>query len=134
MSLLWPAQVAMVTAWKASAAVKALLGDPARIYDGQAPQGTPKPYVVVGEQTDTPRRLLGKGGGSDTITASVFSAYPGAKEVTAIAAVLDGVLVGPLVITGYGSARVKGEFATVLVEDDGVRHLPRRYRVTAFET
>jgi hypothetical protein len=133
MSALWPVQVAMVTALKAAAGVKALVGDPARVYDGQAPQGAAKPYIVVGDHTEAPSNALGRLGWSDTITAHVFSDYAGTKEALAVVTAMDAALAAPLTISGHGAARLKPEFGTVLVEDEGVRHAPRRYRVTTME-
>lgn len=134
MSAMWPVQVAMVTALKAAAGIKALVGDPARVYDGQAPQGAAMPYIVVGDHTEVPSNVLGGLGWSDTITCHVFSRYAGTKEALQGVAAMDAALAGPLTISGHGAARLKPEFGTVLVEEDGVRHAPRRYRVTTYAT
>lgn len=134
MSALWPVQVALVAALKGAAGVKALLGDPARVYDGQAPQGAAMPYVVVGDHTETPRNLLARRGWESTITAHVFSAQEGSKEALAVLAAMDAALASPLAVTGHGAARLKPDFSTVLVEQDGIRHVPVRYRISALET
>lgn len=136
MSALWPVQDAAAVRWAASAALKALIGDPVRMYDGRAPQGAAKPHVVVSNQTDVPRNLLTKAGSSSTLT--VVAVTPpesdGAQAALAIVAAMDAAVATPLTIAGYGGARMRPEFLEVLVEEDGTRRAPRRYRVTTFKS
>jgi hypothetical protein len=134
MSLMWDAQVAAVTAWKANAGVRALLGNPARIYDGAAPTGAVKPYAVVGLVTEVPSNVIAKRGWSTTFTVHVFSAYAGKKEADAVIKALDTAVRSELTLSDHQAARFRPEFGEVLEEDDGVRHGVRRYRITARET
>lgn len=130
---MWPLQVAVVARWKADAGVAAIVGE--RIFDGLAPQGTPMPYIRVGSKTENGRHVLGGDGWDDTLTADAFSDYPGDKEVLALVTAMKAALREPLEIAGFGSARLRQEFATTLVEEDGkVRHAPIRYRAYALET
>lgn len=126
---LWPIQVALVARLKATAGVVALVGQ--RIYDGEAPQGAARPYIVVGEGTEEPQNAFGSEGLDDTVTCHVFSDYNGRKEAFEIVAAMDAALVTALTITGWGSAHMRPDFATILVEADGTRHVPRRYRILA---
>lgn len=50
---------ALVTTWNASTGIKAVLGDPPRIYPGVAPQGTARPYAVYNLISETPIYHLG---------------------------------------------------------------------------
>jgi hypothetical protein len=128
----WLIQSAAVERWESSAAVVALLGDPPRIYDGRAPQGAERPYVVIDQQTEVPANVLAKQGSSNTLTLSVVSAGAVAKEATTIRAALDAAVRAPVAVEGYGTAKLKPEFGTVLVEGDGTRRGVRRYRITTF--
>jgi hypothetical protein len=123
-------QVALVARWKGYAPLVALVG--AKVYDGAAPDGAAPPYIVVGEMTEAPRRSFARAGHEDTITAHVWSAYNGGKEALGIMAQMNAALETPLTVAGFGTARLKPEFATTLVDRTGdapLRHLPVRYRI-----
>lgn len=132
MSALWPLQKALSARWKADAALMARL--PGGIHDGAAPEGTAVPYLVIGEPTETPVEAFGASGYSDTITAHVFSEYKGRKEALEIVELMNSALTTPLALDGHTSARLRQEFLTVLVEEDGIRHAPVRYRASTFVT
>lgn len=119
----------MVARLKGNAGVGALVGQ--RIYDGKAPQGAELPYTVVGDQTERPRRAYGRAGYSDTLTVHHFSSYDGSQEVLAMVAATNAALQAPLVLAGFQPARLKPEFTEVVVEEDGTRHAPVRYRINA---
>jgi hypothetical protein len=130
-SALWPLQKAIVQRLKADAA---LMGRVSGIHDGEVPQGAAAlPYVVIGAPTEAPAGVLGPRGWSDTLTLHVWSGYDGRKEALEIVALIDAALASPLTLDGHTSARLRQEFLTVLVEDDGVRHAPVRYRAFTFE-
>ena len=130
MSALWPVQKALVGRLKAT---PALIARVSGVYDGQAPQGTSMPYVVVGEATERDASAMAERGFSDTITLHVWSAYPGRKEALEIVGMIDLALRDPLSLEGHTEADLRLDFATTLVEEDGVRHMPIRYRFSTFE-
>lgn len=136
MSVLLPLQAALSARLTGDAPLMARV---TAVYDGQAPQSTPEspvvlPYVVIGEPTEVPQRPLERAGWSATLTLHVWSNYPGRREALEIADLMDAALAAPLALTGHTSARLKPEFRTVLVEADGVRHAPVRYRILTFAT
>lgn len=110
-----------------------LMGRLQGIYDGAAPQGAPMPFVVLGAPTEGSGNTLDRTGWSDTLTLHVLSDYAGSKEVLELVALMDAALAAPLAMDGHTSTRMRREFLTVLVEDDGVRHAPVRYRILTFE-
>lgn len=130
MSALWPLQKALATRLKANAPLMARVSG---VHDGEAPQGAALPYIVIGGPTEFPSGVLGPQGFSDTLTVHIWSGYQGRKEALEIAALMDAALVEPLTLEGHTAARLRPEFRTVLVEDDGVRHAPVRYRILTFE-
>lgn len=109
----------------------AIVGD--RVFDGAAPQGAVLPYTVVGDQTERQRRSFGGAGYSDTLTLHHFSGYAGSLEVLNMVKASNAALKEPLVPAGFRAARLKPEFTEVVVEDDGTRHAPVRYRIHARE-
>lgn len=133
MTALWPLQVAVAARLKATAAVTALVGT--RIYDGLAPPQAALPYVIIGEGTSAPRDALGTRGVSETLTCHIFSATPGSRsQAMAILDAMNDALLPALTVTGWGTTRLRPEFTTALVEEDGRRHVPVRYRIFALET
>jgi hypothetical protein len=130
MSSLWAVQVALVARWKDTAAVTALVGT--RIYDGAAPANAVAPYVVVGSKTEAQRRTMARAGFANTVTSHIWSDYNGDKEALAILEAMNDALVSPLVLEGFGAARLKPEFTETLVDrtgDSPLRHVPVRYRI-----
>ena len=137
MSALASIQAAVVARLESSVPLMALLAGKG-VYDGKAPDEdenhlpTPLPYIVVGESTESPVGVLGGAGYTDTLTLHIWSDYPGAKQGLDILALLNAALAAPLTIAGHTQARMKFEFVTTLVEEDGLRHVPVRYRVFTF--
>lgn len=134
MSLLWPLQKALVARLKGDPGVSALVGQ--RVHDGQAPAGTGYPYVVVGESTEVEARTMGRSGFTDTVTVHIWSQYDGRKEALQVLTAIGRALAAPLVLDGYGSARLRQEFVTTLLDTDGpvtLRHVPARFRIFALE-
>lgn len=130
MSAAWPVHAAAVARWMGWPALAALIGD--RIYDGRAPAGAIKPYIVIDSPTEVPQGTLGTAGSMNTLTAHAWSGYDGSKEVLAMVAEMDAALAEPLAVEGRKATRLKYEFMTVLVEGDS-RHAPVRYRILSFE-
>lgn len=138
-ALLWALQVALVDRLKADAGMEALVGD--RIFDGMAPEGTEFPYVRVSSKTEVPNDTFGNEGAEVTITLDIFSkplltlGIDTEMEAVAVLGAQNKALAVPLNVEGYGSVRLKREFATTLLEDNGTtRHIPARYRAVALET
>jgi hypothetical protein len=132
MTALWPLQVAIVARLRNAGAVTALVGD--RITDGSAPDNTPMPYVVIGESTTDGRPLLNDARGEDnTLVIHTFSRTPGRKQTLEIVDAIDTALRTPLSVPSWGVISLRMEFATVLVDEDGIRHAAARYRATMYE-
>jgi hypothetical protein len=134
MTLIWPLQVALVARLKADAAVAAIVAD--RVYDGEAPPNAAFPRIVVGEATEVPgARALEGHGHTDTVTLHLWSAYAGRQEAAQLLGAVNMALAEPLVLDGYGRARLRQEFVTTLTEEHPagtIRHIPARFRVTAW--
>jgi hypothetical protein len=130
-SAVWSIQAALVARLKATAGVTSLVSS--RIYDGRAPEGAPKPYIVVGESVEEPQNAFAQVGVADTLTCHVFSKSPenNRREVVEIVAAMDAALASPLTLEDWGTASCRPEFLTVVIEEDGTRHAPRRYRILA---
>lgn len=131
MSALWPLQKAVASRLQADAALMARVTG---IHDGRAPEAEPMPYIVIGEPTEIPFDTLGRAGYQPTLTIHVWSAQRGtSQEVNEIVALMDAALAAPLTLDGHTEARLRPEFRTVLVEDNGNRHAPVRYRAYTME-
>lgn len=125
MSALWALQMALVDRLKADLAVE--------VYDGEAPQSAPAPYVVVGDApTETPRGYFGTPGFDERVYLHIWSRYRGAKEAMSILVDINTALKAPLAVPGFGSAVLDYEFGTVLVDGES-RHLPARYSILVLE-
>lgn len=112
------------------AIVARLVADPEYpVYDGEAPEGAPAPYVVIGEVTQVPDPELDRDGASITVTLHGFSDSPNKGECYAIQRWLQGHLHHQSV---GGAWACYEEFATILREGSTVEptfHLAARYRV-----
>lgn len=130
MSAIWPVHVALVARLKATAGVVALLGaNPnTRVFDGTAPQGTAKPYVVIDSQTGNRARTLEREGDSGTTNVNIWSSYQGIKEVSAIEAAVKAALVAPVTVPGWGTVRLMWDQTIPITEESDLRHLVVRFR------
>ena len=91
------------------------------VYDGRVPDGVklPEPYIVVGEGTEVPVRLIGKKPGDDnTLTIRVWDVvrtpteWLGYTRVAEIRGIAEKVLLaGPITITGRSPVRLRTEQA-----------------------
>lgn len=111
---------------------------PCPVYD-EAPPGSPMPYVVLGEWTDTPADTHDLDGSELTVTMHVWSDAPGTRETNEIMAAIDERLHhGQLVASGVRIVSIEREFAEVFREEDlttgrQLRHAVLRYRITVQE-
>jgi uncharacterized protein (DUF2126 family) len=132
-SALYPLQVAVVGRLKGNAGVVALVA--AKVFDMTAPTGTVEPWVTVDTPTGVEEgNTLGGYGFGHTITVHAHATdRTGNEEVSAVGAAVKAALRAPLTITGHVAGRLKLDFETTLAEPNR-RHMPMRFRLTAWET
>ena len=125
----WALQQAVFTALSGDAALQALVGNPARVYD-QVPQDAAFPYVVVGEVTARPFDSKTEDGMEQTVTVHSWSRYRGLKETKQImAAVVDALDRQALGVTGHDLVLLRFEFSQTFLDPDGLtRHGVQRLR------
>lgn len=123
-------QDALYTALSGSAALQALIGDPARVFD-HVPDDTPFPYVEIGEVSAKRFDSASRNGLDCIVTLNVWSRYSGRREAKQILDAIYAVLHdGTLSVTG--NAHVLSAFlgAETKRDDDGLTyHGIVRYRV-----
>ena len=123
-------QDALYAALSGSAALQALIGNPARVFD-HVPDGTAFPYVEIGEVSARRFDSASRNGLDCTVTLNVWSRYRGRREAKQIldaiyAALHDGSL------SIASNAHVLSAFlgAETKRDDDGLTyHGIARYRV-----
>ena len=125
----WAVQQAVYTALTGDAAVQALIGNPARVYD-HAPQDATFPYVVTGESTAVDWDTKSEDGMEQTLTVHSWSRYRGLSEVKRImAAVVDALDKQALSVTGHDLVQLRFEFSDTFLDEDGLtRHGVQRFR------
>lgn len=84
-------QQALLDAAKADAAVRALLGDPARIFDGET-DGAAFPYAVLERHEVAERSSAGVPGQSHTVSFGVRSRYGGRRAAMEVVGALRASL------------------------------------------
>ncbi|WP_431888735.1 DUF3168 domain-containing protein [Nocardiopsis alba] len=101
------------------------------VYDDVA-EGTPYPYVALGESMETPDNTHDGKGRSTVVTLHVWSRYAGFTEATRIAGRLVELLdERPLNVTGRTHISTRFEFSQTLRDPDPrLRHVPVRFRVS----
>ncbi|MFZ5618824.1 MAG: DUF3168 domain-containing protein [Pseudomonadota bacterium] len=113
----WALQKAIFDALSADAALKALIGDPPRVFD-IAPLRGPFPFVVFGDAREA------KVSGADNliehdIRFAVHSRYEGRREVkdivTAIVSALDEA---PLALAGFHLISLRAAFSDIFHRPD----------------
>ena len=125
----WPLQQAVYGALTGDAAVQALLGNPARVFD-HVPQDSAFPYVVVGEATSGPFDTKTEDGLDQTLTIHTWSRYRGLKETKEImAAVADALDDQALAVSGHDLVLLRLTFGATVLDPDGLtRHGVQRFR------
>jgi len=105
------------------------------VYD-HVPEGTPKPYVVVGEAYETPRNSHSEHGRRTVHTIHVWSDHRGYSEATGICDVIVALLDHqPMTIAGFNTVSVRFEFLQLAPDPDpDVRHALIRFVVTTEQT
>jgi hypothetical protein len=113
-------QKALIAHLKADAAVQALLGDPARIWDAP-PSNAGFPHLLIGRCESRPVGADG-GGVEQALTLTVVSRFRGTEEAKAVlAAVRLSLNDAGLEADGVRTVNLRAAFADVFPSADGAR-------------
>ena len=113
-------QKALIAHLKADAAVRALLGDPARIRDA-APADAVFPHLLIGRCESRPVAADG-GGVEQALTLTVVSRFRGTEEAKAVLATVRLALNdAALEADGVRTVSLRVSFADVFPSADGAR-------------
>lgn len=126
---LTPVQAAIFAKLTGDATLTAMISG---VYDGDAPEGAARPYVLIGESIETADDAHGAFGRQTVQTLHVWSDYRGFAECNAIVGVLQTLLdQQPLDIVGARHVATRFELAQTSVDPDrpGLRHAPVRFRI-----
>lgn len=120
---------AMRAAAMDAAGVRAVLGDPARIYDDPPPEPV-FPYVTLGRFETRPADVAGAEALEHGVTLHVWSRYGGRAEALDIVGALRGALHdAPLTVAGRKLVFLFAQFADVFRSGDGrTTHAVLRFR------
>jgi hypothetical protein len=120
---------AIYAALTADAALKALVGDPARVYD-DVPEGTPFPYVTLGEISTLDWSTASEIAFEHRLTLHIWSRYGGRKEIRDITAAIHDVLHdADLALAGHRLVSLFFQASDVFRDPDGATvHGLARYR------
>ena len=100
MSTSFALQQAIYVALAANADLKALIGDPPRLFDF-VPRDAGFPYVVIGDATESDWSTATEAGSEHQLTIHVWSRGAGHKEAKAIAGLIrDALDYAPLSLSG----------------------------------
>lgn len=127
---LLPIQVAQIQALRADPELMSMLsGD--GVFD-HVPEGTPRPYIVVGEAIETPSNSHQRYGKQAVATNHVWSENKGYREALLILNRMVAVLEQqPLMVEGFHHVSTKFEFSQTLRDPDPkIRHALARFRIT----
>jgi hypothetical protein len=128
MSAHWALQEACVAALAANAGVKALIGDPARIYD-DVPRGPVYPYLTMGEGGETDWSFQGGEGVELRLIATAWSRYAGRKEAKYLIDRIRTVLHDAnLVVSGWRLVNLRFESADYARGPGGAYRGTARFR------
>lgn len=114
-----PLQAAIVAALKASSAVKAVVGDPARVYD-RVPDGAAFPYIAYGASQTLPDFTVCAGPAETFITLDGWSRGVGKVEAKQLADAICTALAAPLTVTGFRVVVQEIEDVNVRADPDGL--------------
>lgn len=130
----WELQKAIYSELAANAGVKALIGDPARLYD-QVPSSPTYPYVTLGEAIAVDESTFGKLGQEHMVDVDTWSRYRGAKEAKEIMSAISAALhEATLTLSGFDHAGIMLDFSQLLRDPDGItRHGAQRFRSITLE-
>ena len=125
----WLLQQAVFTALAAAPAVKALIGDPARLFD-HVPAETTFPYLCLGAADVADWSNKSFAGCEAEITLHAWSRARGGKETKLILDAVHAVLHDAnLTLAGHNLVLLRFRAGTVLLDEDGLTwHGVARYR------
>lgn len=125
----WPLQQAVFAALSGDSALKALIGDPARVFD-HVPAQSEFPYIAIGEVSASDWNTKTDSGMEQTLTIHTWSRARGMSETKRImAAVVNTLDQAPLAVTSHTLVLIRFEFARTLLDPDGLtRHGVQRFR------
>ncbi len=129
MNASWALQQAIFAALCASSAVKAMVGNPPRVFDAP-PRGTPFPYIVVGDDTQSDWSTATEPGSEHALAVHVWSCADGRKEAKLVAdAVRDTLDGAALSVAGQALIDLRHLSTTLSREPDGeTTHAVLRFR------
>jgi hypothetical protein len=115
----WALQSAVFAALSADAALEALIGDPARVFDAVPPLPV-FPYVVIGDDAETNWDTATDAGSEHSLEIHIWSRQPGHKEAKEIAdAVRSALNDAPLSPEGHRLIAIRYLDCTFAREPDG---------------
>lgn len=131
----WALQTAIFAALAADAGIKAVLGDPPRVYD-EVPRNAAMPYLVIGDDKETDWNTSTDTGTEHALILHVWSRARGRKESKAIAdairTALDDANLAP---PGHTLIGIKYQSAEFLRQTDGqTYHAILRFRAVTEPT
>lgn len=128
----WPIQTAVYSRLSGDTTLVTTLG--AQVYD-KVPDSAAFPYVVIGDDTETPNDTMGKTGRDTTLTIHTWSQYPGKKQTKEIQDRVDELLDRwTPTVAGWSATQMLQEFRESFMDPDGVtRHGVSRYRIHTHE-
>lgn len=129
----WPLQSAVFARLNGDTTLVTTLG--AKVYDA-VPQSAAFPYVVIGDDTESPRDTMGTTGRDTTITIHSWSRYVGKKQVKDIANRVDELLDRwTPTVAGWNAVQMLNDFGPeTFLDPDGItRHGVSRYRVHTYQ-
>lgn len=131
----WPLQQAIYGALAADDNLKALIGDPPRLYD-DPPGASALPAVQIGDGLESDWSTQTDAGGEHDLTIHVFSRAGGRKEARLILARICLVLhLAELTLDGVNLVNLRFVSSQVIRESDGeTYHGIARYRAVTEQT
>ncbi len=115
----WALRTALYGAIAADAGVKALIGDPARIYDDVAADAT-FPFVTLGDGDARIWATKDSAGAEHAVTLHAWSRYEGHKECQQIIEALqDALHDASLILTGHTLVNLRFVSSGIIRDPDG---------------
>ena len=135
----WPLQQAVYTALTGAAAIQALVGNPARVYDEVPPedQAATFPYITIGDDTVVEMGTKTEDISEHTLTLHAWDRTHRGRKV--VKQVLDAIKAtlhhASLSVTGHTLVLIHFEFGETLQDADGLTwHGIHRYRCIVQDT
>ena len=129
MSASWALQQSVFATLSASDEVKAVAGDPPRVFD-VPPRDAAFPYIVIGDDTQSDWSTATEGGSEHALAIHVWSRADGHREAKLAAEAVRGALDGAaLSLTGQALIDIRHLETTFARESDGETiHATLRFR------